>query len=60
MKKIKVGSDEFCPTCMEWREYDEEGKCTVCGRPIRKEERARKITDEYDLTDFSSEHGEES
>ena len=33
---IKVGSDEFCSNCMEWREYDSEGKCRVCGKVIKK------------------------
>lgn len=33
---VKVGSDEFCSKCMEWREYDSEGKCKVCGKVIKK------------------------
>ena len=33
---VKVGSDEFCSKCMEWQEYDEEGKCKVCGKVIKK------------------------
>ena len=33
---VKVGSDEFCSKCMEWREYDHEGKCKVCGKVIKK------------------------
>jgi predicted amidophosphoribosyltransferase len=36
-KTIKVGKDEFCAKCMEWREYDEEGKCKVCGKQIKSE-----------------------
>ena len=32
---MKVGKDEFCSHCMEWREYDEEGKCKVCGKQIK-------------------------
>jgi NADH:ubiquinone oxidoreductase subunit len=28
--KAKIGNDEFCLQCMEWREYDEEGRCKVC------------------------------
>jgi len=35
---MKIGSDEFCLYCMEWREIDEEGKCKVCGKPIAKKE----------------------
>jgi len=33
---VKVGNDEFCFNCMDWREYDEEGKCKVCGKIIKK------------------------
>jgi hypothetical protein len=59
IQKVMVGEDEFCPTCMEWRSFDElTGKCKVCGRIIKKIGEARKITDEYDLKDFSNEHDE--
>jgi len=34
--KITVGNDEFCFKCMEWREYDDNGKCKVCGKLIKK------------------------
>jgi len=34
---VKVGNDEFCSKCMDWREYDEEGKCKVCGTLIKKD-----------------------
>lgn len=62
MKKVIVGEDEFCPTCMEWRAYDETtGKCIVCGRLIKKSgARSQTITDEYDLKDFTSEHDDTS
>ncbi len=33
---IKIGKDEFCSKCMEWREFDEEGKCKVCGKLIKR------------------------
>jgi len=33
---VKVGKDEFCQKCMDWREYDEEGRCIVCGTLINK------------------------
>ena len=57
--KVIVGEDEFCPTCMEWRAYDEvTGKCKVCGRIIKKIGDKRKITDEFDLKDFGNEHDE--
>jgi len=61
MKKIIVGEDEFCPTCMEWRAYDDAtGKCIVCGRLIKKSSaRSHTITDEYDLKDFTSEHDDQ-
>jgi hypothetical protein len=59
VSKVTVGEDEFCPTCMEWRAFDEiTGKCCVCGHVIKKIGQARKITDEYDLKDFSNEHDE--
>lgn len=58
-QKLMVGEDEFCPTCMEWRQFDETtGKCKVCGCLIKKIGERRKITDEYDLKDFSNEHDE--
>ena len=37
--KLKIGSDEFCLHCMEWREYDEEGRCKFCKRIIHKEDK---------------------
>lgn len=58
-QKVIVGEDEFCPKCMEWRAYDEiSGKCKVCGRLIKKIGGTRKITDEYDLKDFTNDHDE--
>ena len=33
---MKIGNDEFCSNCMEWREYDEEGRCKICGKKIEK------------------------
>ena len=41
MKK-KIGNDEFCLTCMEWREYDEEGRCKICNHIIRRENKKSK------------------
>jgi len=59
VQKVMVGEDEFCPTCMEWRAFDEiSGKCKVCGRIIKKIGDTRKITDEYDLKDFTNDHDE--
>ena len=58
-EKVIVGQDEFCPTCMEWRTFDEStGKCNVCGCIIKKVGEQRKITDEYDLKDFVGEQDE--
>ena len=37
--KRKIGQDEFCLHCMEWREYDEQGKCKVCKHVISKEKK---------------------
>lgn len=50
-KRVTVGTDEFCLDCMEWREYDEEGKCKVCGKLIKKPDRPTQRTkyDEYEL-----------
>ncbi len=60
VKKVIVGEDEFCPSCMEWRKYDETtGKCMVCGRLIKKSDLFRTIIYEYDLKDFSFEHDEQ-
>ena len=35
--KTKIGSDEFCLHCMEWREFDEEGRCKKCKHIIHRE-----------------------
>jgi len=35
--KLKIKSDEFCLHCMEWREYDEEGRCKICKHIIHRE-----------------------
>ena len=61
VQKVMVGEDEFCPTCMEWRAYDDAtGKCMVCGRQIKKASaRSRTITEEYDLKDFTIDHDEQ-
>ena len=34
--KQKIGNDEFCLHCMEWREYDENGRCKVCKHIINR------------------------
>jgi len=41
--KMKIGADEFCLHCMEWREYDEEGRCKKCKHIIhRKNKKSEK------------------
>jgi len=35
--RVKIGNDDFCSNCMEWREYDEEGRCKKCGKIIMKQ-----------------------
>ena len=34
---MKIGNDEFCSNCMEWQEYDENGRCKICGKIIFKQ-----------------------
>jgi len=35
--KQKIGNDDFCIHCMEWREFDNKGRCVVCKNIIHKE-----------------------
>jgi len=35
--KVKICNDDFCLFCMEWREFDEEGRCKVCNHIIHRE-----------------------
>jgi uncharacterized paraquat-inducible protein A len=35
--KFKTGCDEFCLHCMQWREYDEIGRCKICKHIIYRE-----------------------
>jgi len=44
--QVKIGEDEFCSNCMEWREYDEDGKCKICGKIIMKK-RKKEEKDSY-------------
>lgn len=57
--KITVGNDEFCSNCMEWQEYDDEGKCKVCGRYIKKTKN-KSETAKYDDYGIDSDTFEES
>ncbi len=43
---MKVGNDDFCSKCMEWREYDDNGKCVVCGSVIHQF-KSVEVTDGY-------------
>jgi len=39
---MKIGNDEFCLHCMDWQEYDEEGRCKICKHIIHKEKESEK------------------
>ena len=58
---VKIGSDEFCSNCMEWQEYDEEGKCKICGKQIVKELNKDKKESyaEYERENYDLEETEE-
>lgn len=59
---MKIGKDEFCLNCMEWREYDSEGRCKVCKhiicRGIKKKQKVG--YSEYKSEDISSEIDEDT
>lgn len=59
--KTKVGHDEFCITCMEWREYDENGRCVVCGKIVKKKtaQPGIKSYDEYHQDNFDRDNNNE-
>lgn len=44
--KVNVGNDEFCPKCMDWKEYDDKGRCKVCKTLIKKSRAVNKY-EEY-------------
>ena len=57
---VQVGKDEFCTECMEWRAYDKEGKCVVCGKVLLKpksEDKSKSYAD-YEHESFDSEDEE--
>ena len=31
---MKVGEDNWCPHCMRWKIFDDDGKCVECGTVI--------------------------
>ncbi|MEM0467496.1 MAG: hypothetical protein QXL17_05890 [Candidatus Thermoplasmatota archaeon] len=57
--KVTVGNDEFCPNCMDWKEYDDEGRCKVCKKLIKKKQQTNKY-EEYKIEDSTFESDEES
>jgi len=61
--KVKLGKDEFCLTCMEWREFDDNGKCKVCSSIIKKKDNQQQSTkidlEKYSIDDFSGEDDSE-
>jgi hypothetical protein len=57
--KVKVGHDEFCPHCMDWKEYDEEGRCKKCKKLIKKNLQKNKY-EEYKIEDSTVEPDEET
>ena len=61
VRKVAVGNDEFCFNCMDWREYDDEGKCKVCRKQIKKKQvQSQKINyDEYRIEGVADEIDEE-
>jgi len=58
-KRISVGKDEFCSKCMEWREYDEDGRCKICGKHIKKIQTHKANYDEYRIEGVADEIDEE-
>ena len=54
---VDIGEDEFCTKCMEWRKYDEGGKCVVCGKFILSKPSKDKSDSyaEYDRETFETE-----
>ena len=58
-KIITVGTDEFCSNCMEWREFDEGGRCKVCGKIIKTKQQSRVSYNEYEIdSEFDSNESE--
>jgi len=59
---IKIGEDEFCLYCMDWREVDEEGRCKVCKKRIVKKLPKYKNESyaEYERETIDMEESEES
>lgn len=57
---MEVGNDEFCIKCMEWREYNDKGRCRICNSMIhklKKSEIQRNSFNDYyiESTSFESE-----
>ncbi len=59
--KVKTGKDEFCMKCMEWREYDEEGRCKVCHKIIFKKDKIHSLGyNEVKTEDSSYEYNDDT
>ena len=56
---VDVGEDEFCINCMQWRTYDAEGKCTKCGKTIKKQKSSDR-TDGYGEKEHETSEFEDS
>ena len=57
--KMKVGNDEFCIKCMKWQEYDDGGKCKICGSIIQKLKKSNNeigSSNDYDIESDSFDH----
>jgi len=54
----EIGKDEFCLHCMEWRKYDQDGRCVVCKHIIfKKDKKHEKVGyNEYKVESSEFEH----
>ena len=60
---VKVGNDEFCMKCMKWQEYDDNGRCKICGsiiQKIKKRHTERVSSNDYDMESDSFDHDEDN
>lgn len=58
--KVLVGTDDYCPVCKDWQQFDDNGKCKICGTLIKKDVRSdHTMVREFDLCDFDEDSGEE-
>ena len=59
---VTVGDDEFCLTCMEWRKCNDQGKCIVCGKQLKKQKGDSRSSSygEFQRDEFTHEPDHES